>query len=320
MRVIASSRAWYIACERTSISWFWFHCAALVADVVDRAADHEPERVEARLLDEQELVHGQVAGEEVGGLHLLRAARGRARARLRSKPGCTALPAGRSSGLLVEGECEGHGWWRGSGSASSTIAVPRAWTITIMSVTLRVAAALALAPLRSRARSACRPRRRAARAARPGRARAASPPRGRPGRRCVKSGSSWFCANIQPEFALLAPAGHRVDDRGAGDDPDRPVAARVQLREVLAGEVREHRLVVADLEPLALDGGADGDELDQPARPLVARRARSARRRRRRRRRAGPPRRAGESASRRASCQACVRRVELEDLAARPKP
>ena len=25
MRVIASSRAWYIACVRTSISWFWLH-------------------------------------------------------------------------------------------------------------------------------------------------------------------------------------------------------------------------------------------------------------------------------------------------------
>ena len=36
----------------------------LVADVVDRAADDEAERVEACLLDEQELVHRQVGGEE----------------------------------------------------------------------------------------------------------------------------------------------------------------------------------------------------------------------------------------------------------------
>src|SRR6185437_3793192 len=36
----------------------------LPADVVDRAAQHEPERLEPRLLDQQELVHRQVAGEE----------------------------------------------------------------------------------------------------------------------------------------------------------------------------------------------------------------------------------------------------------------
>ena len=36
----------------------------LEADVVDRRADDEPERVEARLLDEQELGHGEVGGEE----------------------------------------------------------------------------------------------------------------------------------------------------------------------------------------------------------------------------------------------------------------
>ena len=27
MRVIASSRAWYMACVRTPISWLWFHIA-----------------------------------------------------------------------------------------------------------------------------------------------------------------------------------------------------------------------------------------------------------------------------------------------------
>src|SRR6202012_4048435 len=36
----------------------------LEADVVDRAAEHEAERLESRALDEQELVHGQVAREE----------------------------------------------------------------------------------------------------------------------------------------------------------------------------------------------------------------------------------------------------------------
>src|SRR4029077_17130164 len=44
----------------------------LVADVVDRAADHEPQRVEACLLDEQELVDGEVGGEEAA-LHLSQA-------------------------------------------------------------------------------------------------------------------------------------------------------------------------------------------------------------------------------------------------------
>ncbi len=41
----------------------------LVADVVDRAADDEAERVEAGLLDEQELVHREIGGEEAA-LHL----------------------------------------------------------------------------------------------------------------------------------------------------------------------------------------------------------------------------------------------------------
>ena len=38
--------------------------AQLEADVVDRAAHDEPERLEARLFHEQELVHGEVAREE----------------------------------------------------------------------------------------------------------------------------------------------------------------------------------------------------------------------------------------------------------------
>ena len=41
-----------------------FPARLLVADVVDRAADDQPERVEAGLLDEQELVDRQVGGEE----------------------------------------------------------------------------------------------------------------------------------------------------------------------------------------------------------------------------------------------------------------
>ena len=48
----------------------------LETDVVDRAAEHQSERLEARLLDEQELVDGQVAGEEAAGdvlLHPLQA-------------------------------------------------------------------------------------------------------------------------------------------------------------------------------------------------------------------------------------------------------
>ena len=36
----------------------------LEPDVVDRAAEHEPERLEPGLLDQQELVDGEVAGEE----------------------------------------------------------------------------------------------------------------------------------------------------------------------------------------------------------------------------------------------------------------
>ncbi len=38
----------------------------LEADVVDRAADHKAQRLEAGLPDQQELVHGQVAGEQAG--------------------------------------------------------------------------------------------------------------------------------------------------------------------------------------------------------------------------------------------------------------
>ena len=64
MRVIASSRAVYIASESTSISSLCFQRGLLEADVEDRGADDQPERVEARLLDEQELGDGQVGGEQ----------------------------------------------------------------------------------------------------------------------------------------------------------------------------------------------------------------------------------------------------------------
>ena len=48
----------------------------LVADVVDRAADHQPERLKAGLADEQELVDRQVAGEQARAVLLqARAAR-----------------------------------------------------------------------------------------------------------------------------------------------------------------------------------------------------------------------------------------------------
>jgi hypothetical protein len=40
----------------------------LKADVVDRAAEDKAKRLEARLLDEQELVDREVAGEEASGL------------------------------------------------------------------------------------------------------------------------------------------------------------------------------------------------------------------------------------------------------------
>ena len=64
MRVIASSRAWYIACESTVHLLVLAPRRLLEADVVDRAADHQPERLEAGLLDEQELVDREVAGEQ----------------------------------------------------------------------------------------------------------------------------------------------------------------------------------------------------------------------------------------------------------------
>src|SRR3954447_14878462 len=63
MRVIASSRASHRLREHVHLDRL-LPRGLLVADVVDRAADDEPERVEARLLDEEELVHRQVAREE----------------------------------------------------------------------------------------------------------------------------------------------------------------------------------------------------------------------------------------------------------------
>ena len=51
-----------------------FPAGQLEADVVDRAADHQPERLEARLLDQQELVDGQVGREQAGAV-LLQASR-----------------------------------------------------------------------------------------------------------------------------------------------------------------------------------------------------------------------------------------------------
>ena len=62
MRVIASSRASYIAWEMTVSSWLSLYCACYT-DVVDRAADDEPERLEAGL-HHQELVDRQVAREQ----------------------------------------------------------------------------------------------------------------------------------------------------------------------------------------------------------------------------------------------------------------
>ena len=47
--------------------------ASLKSDVVDRAADHEPDRVETRRLDQHELVDAEVAREELRGLHRLEA-------------------------------------------------------------------------------------------------------------------------------------------------------------------------------------------------------------------------------------------------------
>ncbi len=53
-----------------------FPLRLLVADVVDRAADDEPQRLKAGLADEQELVDRQVAGEQAGAV-LLQAGRAR---------------------------------------------------------------------------------------------------------------------------------------------------------------------------------------------------------------------------------------------------
>ena len=136
IRVIASSRAWYIAWQRTFISWFGVPRTALVADVVDRAADHEPERVEAGRLDEQELVHAQVAREEPGGLHLLEPLDARARGRRRSSSGRTAGLTSRS--LISSPRSVSMAMLTGGGSGPpsiSTIAVPSACTVTIMSLT-----------------------------------------------------------------------------------------------------------------------------------------------------------------------------------------
>ena len=64
IRVMASSRAWYMAWESTSSSWFLPQRPTCSPDVVDRAAQHQAERAEPGLADEQELVHRQVRGED----------------------------------------------------------------------------------------------------------------------------------------------------------------------------------------------------------------------------------------------------------------
>ena len=64
MRVIASSRAWYMACVSVSSSMLWFMRRLLPADMVDAGADDQAERVEPGFLDQQKLVHRQVAGKQ----------------------------------------------------------------------------------------------------------------------------------------------------------------------------------------------------------------------------------------------------------------
>ena len=69
IRVIASSRAWYMAWRQDLQLHVLVQFAELEADVVDRAAHHQAERLEAGLLDQQELVDGEVAGEERAAVH-----------------------------------------------------------------------------------------------------------------------------------------------------------------------------------------------------------------------------------------------------------
>src|ERR1700747_2781566 len=64
IRLMASSRAWYMAWDSTSSSWLRPHPPP---DVVDRAAQDQAQRPEADLPDEQELVHRQVGGEDRAG-------------------------------------------------------------------------------------------------------------------------------------------------------------------------------------------------------------------------------------------------------------
>ena len=59
---MARWRALYIACESTSSSRLVVGARDLEADVEDRAAHDQADRVKARLGDEQELVDAQVRG------------------------------------------------------------------------------------------------------------------------------------------------------------------------------------------------------------------------------------------------------------------
>src|ERR1700693_1688413 len=107
----------------------------LVTDVVDRAADHEAKRIETRLLDEQELVDGQIRCKEAS-LHLGEAlasvlghafGRGRVVAHLLPPKTCGESESLRSS------ICGDTSRWRPS-ARCSPIAVPITWKVTTRSV------------------------------------------------------------------------------------------------------------------------------------------------------------------------------------------
>ena len=95
IRDIASSRALYIACVSTCSSWFCPHRVVLDADVVDRRAHDEAERLEPRLAEQ-----GVLGDREVRGEHARRICSRRVR---KTAVGCLRLPApGPRIGALSE--------------------------------------------------------------------------------------------------------------------------------------------------------------------------------------------------------------------------
>src|SRR6266487_658364 len=121
----------FFSSRRRHTRWTGDWSSDVCSSDLDGAADHEPERVEAGLLDQQELVDGQVRGEEAP-LHLgeaLAAVHGHALCRGR-------VIAHRSATGFATGPSLSVGATTSSAPCSlrSVIAVPRMWKVTIRSV------------------------------------------------------------------------------------------------------------------------------------------------------------------------------------------